>query len=135
MEGSPSKHRVSQEVISFWEHRHVKTIQEGLLMKESKKNNSWKFKERCPSKDRWRSSSNYKMPSYVKTICLVAWTSCTYGSRRKNCIDCIKNQPDRTETLILMSLPKPLWQIVATDLLKLGNDWYIILADCFFRYR
>ena len=52
----------------------------------------------------------------------------------KNCVECTKNQMQRSEPILPTSLPELPWQKVGTDLFLWKNSHYLIMVDYYSRY-
>lgn len=133
-EGWPARHKISQECIPYWEHRNLITLQEGLLMKSSRLIIPQCLRKSILDKIHSGHQGINKCRALARQSVWWPGLSIQIEQLIKNCVSCIKHEPDQTEPLMPSEFPKRPWQIVGTDLLKLEGNWYVIVSDYYSRY-
>ena len=130
----PSRTQISQEAIPYWEHRHSISIQEGILMKGSQIIIPSCLRRDVLDKIHAGHQGITKCRKMAQQAVWWPGISMHLETLIKKCSTCIKNEPDPTEPLLFTDFPDRPWQIVGTDLLKLNNNWYILVADYYSRF-
>ncbi|XP_031335291.1 uncharacterized protein K02A2.6-like [Photinus pyralis] len=133
-EGWPARHSISQECVPYWQHRNRITLQEGLLMKDSRIVIPQSLRKDILDKLHNGHQGISKCRSLAKQSVWWPGLSTQLEELVKNCVSCIKDQLDPVEPLIPSELPQRPWQVVGTDLLKLSGQWFLIVADYYSRF-
>ncbi|XP_054720689.1 uncharacterized protein LOC129230315 [Uloborus diversus] len=134
IDGWPDKNEVPEECLKYWAYRHSISVQDDLLMKDSRIIISSKLREEILNRihDGHLRITKYRARAHES----VWWPglSAEIQNLVSKCHKCIQHQRYFKEPLLPSAFPNRPWQTVGADLLKVSGNWYLIMADYYSRY-